>query len=61
LIIICNTCVTNYNQLYNSYIVEWEITTNNYVTVILCLLGYKYLLLKYVERLRRRSVIITKL
>jgi len=27
---------------YNSYIVEWEITTSSYVTVILCLLECVY-------------------
>jgi len=36
--------------LYNSYIIEWKITINSYITVILCLLEYKYLLLKYVMR-----------
>jgi len=29
-------------QLHNSYIVEWEITTNNYINVTWCLLAKKW-------------------
>jgi len=36
---LCNSYIT-----CNSYIVEWEITTNNYINVTWCLLGRNHFL-----------------